>query len=324
MSSEVTTFNPGGALSADMASVFDTDALAGDLTEGAGGGGFQSISIRGSKWRVKTKDGEFPIMNADGEPSPSIEVILLKSSKQISKIYYAEKYTEGDDAAPTCFSLDGVTPDPSSEKVQAKSCDKCRRGEWGSRITDAGKKAKECGDTRRIAIQLLTTPSEEVDTEEPMLLRIPAASLNDLVVYGTALGRKGCPYNAIVTRLGFDVNAAYPKLTFKAARRINNDEATEVTRLFHSDTLANILSAQAVEKPAEKPAEIEKKPPVSSTVDVDFDEGPTPPTVPKKKAAKKKAAAKQEDSNVTSIDDQANKAAGDDLDNIMSDLESLA
>jgi len=339
MSKEMKPFNPTAGLPADLASVFDVESLAGDLTEGAGGAGFQVVSIRGSKWRIKSQGEEHVVTNDDDDPIPSIEVVMLKANKGVSKIFYEKKYTEGDDGSPTCFSVDGVAPDNSSEKKQAKNCAACKMNKWGSRMTEAGKKAKACADTRRVAIWL-HTPCEGVDPSEPMLLRVPAASLADLHSYGTQMQNKGYPYNALVTRLGFDHNASYPKLTFKPARPINEDEAAEVVRMFNSETTGHILSVSETTVVEE---ETSSEDAVDNTVSTDFDfetetvQDEKPKQVSKKKASKKqsrkapdKAASKGESAPDTVGEPEApgenEGTAGGldaDLDSILNDLENL-
>lgn len=341
MSKEMKPFNPTAGLPAELASVFDVDALAGDLTDGAGGGGFQVLSIRGSKWRVKSQGEEQVIVNEDDDPIPSIEVVILKANKGVSKIYYNKKYSEGDDEAPTCFSVDGISPDASSTKKQHTNCAACKHNEWGSRMTDAGKKAKACADTRRCAVWL-HTPCEGVDETEPMLLRIPAASLSDLHSFGTQMQNKGYPYNALVTRLGFDHNAAYPKLTFKPVRPINEEEAQTVVAMFNSDTTANILNTNV--ETAEPAAESSSQ----ETVSTEFEQPPEQEE-PKVEKPKRKRSTKKAKSDVAArvvadsdaaaaattpeTDGTEQVSAGDDagddkgldadLDSILDDLENL-
>jgi len=320
MTKDVNVFNPNTSLPAKQAGVFNSDALAGDLSDGAGGGGFQLLSIRGSKWRVKTSAGDLPILNADDEPTPSIEVILVKSNKNISKLFYEKSYSEGDDEAPTCMSVDGVKPDTASTKPQNKDCATCANNKWGSRITEAGKKAKRCADTRRIAVWLRTMEPVGADGSEPMLLRIPAASLNDLATFGANMAKKQYPYNAIVTRIGFDVHVSFPKLTFRAVRPITEDEAATVVTMFSSDTVGNILSQQVAPVPVEEEEGAAAEPEEPAPDDPTEFEAPATPAPVRKKAASKKAAKTKAKASLAADDDDG---MGDALDSIINDLENL-
>lgn len=324
MSNDVEVFNPqASGLPAELASVFDADTLADDLSAGAGGGGFQVISLRGSKWRVKQGGDEYPILNADDEPAPSIEVVMLKANKGVSKIWYAKKYSEGDAESPDCFSINGETPDPASTNKQAATCAACPHNQWGSRITENGKKAKACSDSRRVAVMLMNNVPLEVN-DDPMLLRVPAASLGDLATFGKKMQEKGYPYNAIITRIGFDVDAAYPKLTFKPVRPINAEEAQMVATQFHSDATHRILN----EEIAAATTEDTTPEPANTAVSTEFeDEQPEPAPAPKKKASKKKASKKAaeaapvvEEPTGTPAD---TTAMDSELDDIIAELEGL-
>lgn len=200
-----------------------------DLSSGVSGG-FAVMSYRGSKWRVKHGGEETLVTNDDGEAAPSIQVVLLRANRHISKNYYPGKYVEGSNDTPACWSVDGVRPDAGVPTPQSQTCAACKWNAFGSRMTDDGRKAKACGDSRRLAIVPMNDLSNEI-YGGPMLLRTPAASLSDLATYGKAMKAKGYPYNTVVTRVGFDNDAAYPKLTFKPVRILNAQEETQLLEL---------------------------------------------------------------------------------------------
>lgn len=271
-------------LPAAFRELFNPEDYAGDLYDGVSGS-FAVISFRGKVWRKKSGGEEAPILDANDEPVPSIPVVIVKAAKEISKIYYGRKYSEGDDAAPDCMSVDGVKPDASSPKPQATSCAGCKHNQWGSRITEAGKKAKECSDSRRVAVVPVGATKDlanaKIITNEEdggvMLMRVPAMSLQDLATYGRKMHEKGFPYNLIGTRIGFDQNVSYPRLTFKALRPLTEEEIAEVAAHLTSDKLIQVLetagelSGDAAKKEAE---------PVK-TVDTEFEEGEAEPVVAK-------------------------------------------
>lgn len=326
MSNDLTTVK--SQLPADMQGVFDTDELAGDLYDGLQGG-FAVVSFRGSKWRIKHA-GEETLVLKDDEAAPSIEAVIVKASKNVSKIYYDKQYEEGDDSAPDCWSIDGITPDAAAPSPQADSCAGCPQNVWGSRITDSGKKGKKCGDNRRVAV----VPLADIENETmggPMLMRVPAASLGDLATYGKGMAQKGFPYNAIGTRIGFDPDVSYPKLTFKPIRKLTEEELMAVAEHFQGDVLANILDAAQEMAPApatEAKPEPKPEPKKQEAVSLDFEdeggeeEAPEKPAAKpkptKKKATAKKAAAKP------APEPAAETEAGGDLDDILSDLDNLA
>jgi hypothetical protein len=300
----------------DVFNLDDEDDLSGGVS-----GGFSVVSIRGSKWRVKHNGEETPLLNAEGDPVASLEVVILKSSPMLSHIYYEKSYEEGDDQGPDCYSLNGERPEADSRNKQADNCATCPNAVWGSKITPAGKKAKKCQDNRRVAV----VPAGDVVNEiygGPMLLRIPAASLGDLAAFGKGLKAKGFPYNTISARIGFDMDVSYPKLTFKAVRPLTDQQLQEVADHLTSGRVATILEQAndyAVAPEAAAAPEPKPEPKVKSSVDVEFEmEEPAATEPAKEKPATKKAAAKEEpkaEAKSTQLDD--------DLDDILSDLEGL-
>lgn len=326
MSNDLTTVKNN--LPAALQDVFNTDELAGDLYDGLQGG-FAVVSFRGSKWRIK-HGGEENLILKDGEAAPSIEAVIVKASKNVSKIFYDKNYEEGDDSAPDCWSIDGITPDAAAPNPQADACAGCPQNIWGSRITDSGKKGKRCGDNRRVAI----VPLADIVNETmggAMLMRVPAASLGDLATYGKGMAQKGFPYNAIGTRIGFDPDVSYPKLTFKPIRKLDEEELTAVAEHFQGDVLSSILETGSDMAPAAAPeAKPEPKPepkPKQEAVSLDFEEEEPPKPAAKPKPAKKKAAAKKaapKPAAVPEPEPEAAEAGGGDLDDILSDLDNLA
>jgi hypothetical protein len=88
-------------------------------------------------------------------------------------------------------------------------------------------------------------PAGDLKNEQyggPMLLRIPAASLADLSAYGAKLRANGVAYNTIVTKVGFDPQAAYPKLTFSAVRALSGEELQIVAAQLSEDAVNRVLS----------------------------------------------------------------------------------
>lgn len=317
MSTEVAAFDPKN-LPAEFAGFFDAEGMSDDLSAGVAGG-FAILSFRGSKWRIKSSGEEILVTDANDEAKPSVELIFLKASPDVSKVYYDHNYTEGSDEPPTCMSISGITPDADAASPQDTSCARCPHNQWGSRMTEAGKKAKSCQDSRRIAV----VPMGDIPNEQyggPMLLRVPAASLNDLKTYGLGMKNKGFPYNTIVTRVGFDPDASYPKLTFKPIRKINQEEALQLGTHFKGERIETILT-QADETRAQRKLEATKPEPVAkpAVVSLDFEEEVT--------AAEATAAPVEAPAATAAIPEPATAAPVDDalsgeLDDILSQLEN--
>lgn len=217
---------------AQFDSIFNIDDLAGDLTENVAGG-FPIVSIRGSKFHVKFEGTETDIVDDSGDARSAVEVVILKANKHLQKTFYAQGFEQGSNSAPDCFSNDGRRPNAEVMNPVNADCASCPKNQWGSRITDAGTKAKACSDSRRIAI----VPADDILNQSfngAMLLRVPAASLKSLQQYGKACAAKGLPYNSIVTKLSFDSAASYPKLVFTPVRQLDDAEKVKVAEVWPS------------------------------------------------------------------------------------------
>lgn len=265
----------------------DVASLNSDLTNHSGGG-FPIISIKGKIFTV-VRDGVrqvLPNPKDPDSPATAIDVVVVKANKGTSKVFYAGGYSEGgDQKKPDCFSNTGDRPDPSVKSPQAKSCATCTHNQWGSRTGENGGKGKACQDSVRIAI---AAPGM---LNDPMLLRVPPASIRALGEFGQACAKRGLPYNAVVTKLGFDMESPTPKLVFKPVGMLDDKGFAQVQDVAAGDTVANILgkvgSADALPAPTPK---------------VEAEEAPAP--APKVEAApKKKVEVKEVDVGDLNLDD---------------------
>lgn len=253
MSTQLTVPAGFGAVSSRFAS---TSAAAIAASEMAGGiqSSFAITSIRGKVFRVKYQGNERNIMRED-EPdtvASYVDVVIVRASAAIAKLFYVSGYTEGSNAAPDCFSTNGLTPDPASPKVQCTTCAACPQNVWGSKVTPAGKKGKACADSKRLAI----VPAGDLSNSAfggPMLLRVPAASLKDMKDYAEFCAKElGMPTYAIVTRLSFDADEAFPKLVFKPIRALTDADIDVVEGMRESDHVTRMLS-EAVDEVHHEP-----------------------------------------------------------------------
>lgn len=219
-------------------------------------GGFPVISIKGKVFHIQRGDERTLVTKGeDGEPSSSLNAVIVAANPSKSKVYYEHGYEEGSVAKPTCYSNDGTAPAVDAENPQAKSCAACPHNLWGSRITDSGGKGKACSDSMRLAI---AAPDQ---LNDPMLLRVPAASLKVLGQYGGQLAKRGVEPKHVVTKIGFDYNVAHPALTFKAVDFVSEAQLAEIETVItdEADTIGQITGlgdsvTPEVEHNAEAPA----------------------------------------------------------------------
>lgn len=213
-------------------------ALVEDLVKGVAAS-YPVISIKGKTWAIVKNGERTVILDSEREPVRSIKIVLVKANPQVSKVYYAEGYSEGSDEKPTCYSNDGEVPAADAAEKQSKKCATCPHNAWGSatsRETGMASKGKACSDSRRIAIITGDTKSE------PMLLRVPPASLKNIADYGRALAAKDVPYFGVVTKLSFDPDAASPKIVPKFEKFLSEAEFHRVMEIQESDVVESICA----------------------------------------------------------------------------------
>ena len=170
--------------------------------------GYAVMKYKGKVWATEYRGEHKPLMRPDGDgPANSIEVVVIAASPVKSKLYY-KGYNDGASDRPICFSSNGVTPDQRSQQMQARACAVCPQNQRGSRIDENGQaRGTACRDNKRIAI----VPLGDLENETlggPMLLRIPAASLNDFAQFTTKLEHLGLPYVAVGVKISFDPQQA--------------------------------------------------------------------------------------------------------------------
>ena len=240
----------GVALPAIFNQLFGTPNGESDLTAGIGAGGFPVIHFKGKVWSLSRSGERESFLDENGDAKQSIEVVIVKAAPNLAKSWYAKKFTDGEDAgAPDCYSNNGVTPAPDSKTAQCKTCAACKHNQFGSAVSTDGTsaKGKACQDVKRLAVVPVGTVTD------PMLLRVPPASLKNLREFATALAKRNVPYQAIKVRIGFDTEAASPKLTFRPTGAISEQEAHQIAELMKDELILQITGevAGAVAAPDE-------------------------------------------------------------------------
>lgn len=214
----------------------DVSAVNADLLSHSGGG-FPFLSIKGKQFTV-VRDGERVLLRNPKDPdSPatSLDVVMLKVNPRVSKVFYIQGYNPDSADKPDCYSPDGTVPMADSKKPQSKTCATCPNNVWGSKITESGKKGKACQDSVRVAV----APAGQIN--DPMLLRVPPASIRALGEYGQDLAKRGVVYNAVVTKIGFDPMAESPKLTFKPVGFLDEGGYRQATEMQADEKVKQII-----------------------------------------------------------------------------------
>ena len=249
-------------------------------------GGFPVISIKGKVFHIKRGDEKTLVTkpDSDGEPAASLEVIVLKTHPGVAKTYYSKGFSEGSVEKPDCYSNDGTAPAADAQSPQAKKCAACPHNQWGSKITEDGKKGKSCADVKRLAV----APAGQIN--DPMLLRVPAASLKTWDQYVDLLKKRGVPPPAVVTKVGFDYTVAHPALTFKPIGFIDEAMAVEVKEVLDTDVVQNIIGG------------------APTAAEVDNGEAETPKAAAKPTPVEEEAPAPKKSAKLAAVVDEAEAA----------------
>ena len=274
---------------------FQGQAVENDLSAGVTSG-YGMVGYKGKVWSIRYRGEDRALMRDDGDgPRSSIEVVILKSPTHLSKVFYENGYEEGSVAPPDCLSSNGVTPDATATKKQAETCALCPRNVFG---TGRNGKGKACSDAKRLAI----APLNDIENEAfggPMLLRVPAASLQDLAKFGDALKQMGYPYYGIGTRISFDPKESFPKFVFGAIRPLSDAEADKVITLRDSAIVGRILAeadqpqANAAAPQAKPTLQFEQPPAQPAPAPAPAPQVQSPPTQPVQPAPPVQQAAPQ-------------------------------
>lgn len=273
-------------------------AANNDLSQGVSQGGFPFLSIKGKIFTL-VKDGNRTVITKPDDPdeaASSLEIVVIKANPNFSKVFYRAGYQDGADAKPDCFSNDGKKPDASVEKPLCSNCAECPKNAWGS---SSNGKGKACSDSRRLAV----APAGQLN--DPMLLRVPPASLKGLAEFADTCNKRGAIYSNVVVKLKFEREEPTPKLVFSPIAFLDAAGCAEVAEVAASDAVAHILGTP-VQPKEEKPATKALPKKEAAPAEEDADEAPPAPAP---KPAAKKEAAKPAPAPAPEPDDEG----GDDL-----------
>lgn len=224
-----------GPVSAVFAGAAAGDDLSGGIT-----GGYGLIKYRGKVWSIQHQGNTLTLMRDDGDgPRGSIDVVIVKANANLSKTWYENGWDESNSNPPDCASANGISPDQGVPKPQSNVCALCPKNAWGS--ASNGGKGKACGDHRRMAV----VPLADLRNESfggPLLLRCPAASLQEMAGFDARYRSMGYPYFTMAIKIGFDAQESFPKFTFAAIRPLSDVEAQVIVELRDSPATARVVN----------------------------------------------------------------------------------
>lgn len=231
------------------------------MAGGPGGGGAR-ISIRGGKFRMIVGGEQVAVKRGD-----TMNVVIVNAA-DIARTYYEGTFDPENPSAPTCWSADTRTPstDVPEDQRQSDTCASCPMNIKGSGQGES----RACRFSQRLAVVLEGELDKVYQLQMPATSIFGAASGNDmgLQAYIKFLSAHNTPAIAVMTELRFDEDATAPKLYFRPARGLNEEELQEVLGARDSDDAKKAIeftvsqTDKVQDKPkAEKPKAAEKPKP---------------------------------------------------------------
>jgi hypothetical protein len=231
-----------------------------------------SLSPEGKTWTISINGQKTKLQryNTDGdlEPLPIFKAVILDYAKQRGRAYYEGEYDPAKVSAPVCWSDDGVTPDaslpgpfaagtavePGSSRKISVACANCPMAVKGSKVIPGTNKAvTACSQHRMLA--LVPDPALGLKDIPPLRLKIAMTSdwdkqspdqeqqgwfaFSNFVDWLVARNVKHTA--ALVTKMKFDPEAAYPKVFFSAERYLDANELSVVGPLSKTDEVKKLL-----------------------------------------------------------------------------------
>jgi hypothetical protein len=254
-STEVAMFGEKSALPAHLHKAFggETNIVVKE--------GIPALTFKGSKWKVKIGDEEkvlTRIVDGEKEPVATMKAVVVAVNDKRSRNYYEGKFVDGENKSPDCWSLDGIAPSKACTTPQSSTCASCPFAVKGSKITENKKETTACAPYKRLAV----IPVQGLKKLPVLLLKVPQTSMWDKNnpeaeaenyfawdQYMKFLHSRGVPHTAaLVTRIKFDENTAYPKLLFSADRWLDEAELGLVKELVDDKEIQDIAFGGAEEQ----------------------------------------------------------------------------
>ena len=231
-----------------------TKSTVASAIVGNDGVSFPRISIRAGRYRL-SEDG------VETTVGVTLDTIIVGANPRVSKVFYAKAFdASADNVRPDCWSNDGLKPDASIDAPVHNACADCPNNVLGSKILPSGAKSKMCADQRHLAVVAAADPTKVYS------LTVPVSGMKALREYFKDLGNYNIGPEEVVTELGFDDAASFPKITFKqkgyvpekAIGRIDNlltsDSVKVATRLMAPKDAGPALAAPAAKTAIAAPA----------------------------------------------------------------------
>jgi len=237
------------------------------------------ISIRAGRYRL-VEDG------VETTVGTTLDTIIVGANPRVSKVFYAKQFdASASDVRPDCWSNDGLKPDAAIESPVHGACADCPNNVLGSKILPSGAKSKMCSDQRHLAVVPAADPTKVYS------LTVPVSGMKNLREYVKDLDNYGMGTEDVITEMGFDDSASYPKITFTRKNYVPEKASTRVEELIESDAVKIATRQLSPRQSGPAIAAPQKAPAIAApAVDEAYEEEVAAAPAPVAKAPKEKPA----------------------------------
>ena len=250
--SNIVILQPGATLPAYMMQSAEARKQLAEINSDViTGQAFPSLSIKGKVFAIVRGD-ERKVLTREDDPDAAVASVNLAVVRANSKsrVFFAKQYVEGEqgpEARPDCASADGIVPLPGVQHKQSDTCAVCPQAVWGTRVLNGEAKGTACTVNTRMAVFSPENPTYLGNGSiETFLLRAPAASRAGFAQVVSAATGRGIPYNALVLKVSFEMEAATPKLVFKPIGFLTDEMYAKVKAQYDDDLTKDMMGLRTV------------------------------------------------------------------------------
>lgn len=227
------------------------------------------ISIRAGRYRLNEEGVETTV-------GVTLDTIIVGANPRVSKVFYAKAFdASAENIRPDCWSNDGLKADVTIDAPVHSQCADCPNNVLGSKILPSGAKSKMCADQRHLAVVAAADPTKVYS------LTVPVSGMKALREYFKELGNYGIGPEEVVTELGFDDAASFPKITFTQKGYVPEKAIGRVDTLLESDSVKVATRQMAPQAAGPSLAAPKAKPAIAApAVDDAYEEEAAPAPAP--------------------------------------------
>jgi len=242
-------------LAGGPAALFDDAPIEKETigSEISSGLGYSVVSVDGKQFKLHHAGEDYMLLDDNGGPAQTFDFVILRGGQGRSHTYYKQNYDNKRRGRPDCQSTDGIAPDDSvppydpetKSGKQSDRCDTCQHHEW--KMQPNGKTGRACADSLRISAypgsQKMIERAIGRRIDEPILFRVPAASMKGLVEY-MALVKARFPKVAsygYLTRAKMRQDVPHPQFIYQIAEWLPPELVLEMRAIREEPTAYRIL-----------------------------------------------------------------------------------